>query len=83
MRKISGTENAPVNRDAYVTIQTPQCFLLNQIKDAYAKKTQLNFTDDATLFESFGHHINLVEGERRNFKITVSEDLLLANALLK
>lgn len=82
MRKITGSESEPVNREAYVTVQTPQCFLLKQIKDAYSKTTQLNFTDDATLFEAFGHQINLIEGERSNFKITVPEDLLLANALL-
>ena len=40
-------------------------------------------TDDSTLVEQIGKPVFLLEGERTNIKITVPEDLLLAEALLR
>ena len=42
-----------------------------------------SFTDDASVMEAAGHRIRLVEGHRKNSKITVPEDLLLAEYWLK
>jgi 2-C-methyl-D-erythritol 4-phosphate cytidylyltransferase len=41
------------------------------------------FTDEATVVESFGLKISLVEGEEYNIKITRPVDLLIAEALLQ
>ncbi len=83
MRRITALGNEHVNRDEFVTIQTPQCFLLVKLLLAYNQMQGKSFTDDASLFESCGHKINLIEGERNNFKITVADDLAVAEALLK
>jgi 2-C-methyl-D-erythritol 4-phosphate cytidylyltransferase len=40
------------------------------------------FTDEATVVESFGLKISLIEGEENNIKITLPSDLLIAEALL-
>lgn len=83
IRRITATGNEIANRDEYVMIQTPQCFLLDKLLVAYTQQQGKSFTDDASLFESCGHKINLMEGERNNFKITVAEDLAIAEALIK
>jgi len=41
------------------------------------------FTDDAAVAEHCGIKINLIEGQRENFKITYPEDLEIASILLK
>jgi 2-C-methyl-D-erythritol 4-phosphate cytidylyltransferase len=83
LRKISANGNETANRDEFVMIQTPQCFLLDKLLAAYSQQQGQSFTDDASLFESCGYQIHLVEGERNNFKITVADDLAIAEALLK
>ncbi|MCH8962190.1 MAG: 2-C-methyl-D-erythritol 4-phosphate cytidylyltransferase, partial [Bacteroidetes bacterium] len=40
------------------------------------------FTDDASVFEHAGHSVHLIEGSYQNIKITNSEDLIYAQALL-
>jgi 2-C-methyl-D-erythritol 4-phosphate cytidylyltransferase len=41
------------------------------------------FTDDASVLESAGEDIFLVEGNKENIKITTKFDLLVAKALLQ
>lgn len=81
MRKISNNVNNSVNRNEYKIIQTPQCFIASQIKKAFEQEYSSVFTDDATVLESTGEKINLVEGNEENIKITSPHDLLIANAL--
>jgi 2-C-methyl-D-erythritol 4-phosphate cytidylyltransferase/2-C-methyl-D-erythritol 2,4-cyclodiphosphate synthase len=69
-----------VPRDGFYQIQTPQVFA-KKILDAalkWAEKTGVDATDEATLVELSGGRVRLVEGDARNFKITRSEDLELA-----
>jgi 2-C-methyl-D-erythritol 4-phosphate cytidylyltransferase len=40
-------------------------------------------TDDAMVVERMGKPVFAVEGERSNFKITVPEDLQLAEAMIR
>ena len=63
-------------------VQTPQVFDADLIKAAYRNEYSPEFTDDASVVESTGATINLVEGNRENIKITNPEDLLIANAFL-
>jgi 2-C-methyl-D-erythritol 4-phosphate cytidylyltransferase len=83
MRKISNNINSSVNRNEFKIIQTPQCFLVPKVKKAFNQQYSSTFTDDATVFESCGEQIVLVEGNEENIKITSPHDLLIANALLK
>ncbi len=82
MRKISNNVNHSVNRNEYKIIQTPQCFLVSMIKKAFEQDYSHAFTDDATVLESTGESIILVEGNEENIKITSPHDLLIAQAML-
>lgn len=76
-------QNEAVGREKYRIVQTPQTFDLRSIKIAYSKSDDhSNFTDDASVLESTGEEINLVEGCYSNIKITTPEDLIIAEALL-
>ena len=82
IRKIEGENSTYINRDNLYKVQTPQCFLSNDIKDAYSKFGFNNFTDDASIFENNGGKIITILGEERNLKITTEEDLEIAENLL-
>lgn len=82
LRMISENDNHPVNRFLVRQIQTPQVFRAELLKKAYLLDYKPEFTDDATVLESIGEKIHLVEGNRENIKITNPEDLLISKALL-
>lgn len=71
-----------VDRSDLWEAQTPQVFDRNLLIDAYARREALQTTDDAQLFERIGRPVVLVEGSRRNLKITTEEDLETAARLL-
>lgn len=82
VRKIDERGSHPVNRHDYRIIQTPQIFGTAQLKQAYRQAYRAEFTDDATVLESTGEIVHLVDGEPLNIKITQPEDLILAEYLL-
>lgn len=82
VRIIENSHSFPADRSKIFLVQTPQTFLSNQIISAYNQATHTNFTDDATVLESTGNVINLVEGNRENIKITTPADLIIAEAFL-
>ncbi|HEY1266063.1 MAG TPA: 2-C-methyl-D-erythritol 4-phosphate cytidylyltransferase, partial [Candidatus Binatia bacterium] len=71
-------------RESLWAIQTPQAFGLELLREAHRKATleSVEATDDAMLVERLGRKVVVVEGDRRNLKITTPEDLALAEALL-
>lgn len=75
--------NKVVNRNDYRLIQTPQTFRVSVIKAAFRTEFKEWFTDDATVLETTGAAIHLIEGSYRNIKITTPEDLQVAEAFLK
>jgi 2-C-methyl-D-erythritol 4-phosphate cytidylyltransferase len=83
IRRIEKDGSKTIPRKELVAIQTPQCFKTEVIRDAYQVEYQDIFTDDASVVENRGLGVSIVEGNRRNFKITTREDLLIANAFLK
>ena len=72
-------------RDTLREIQTPQVFRRELIVEAHrwAVRQAIEATDDAVLVEKIGKPVFVLEGERTNIKITVSEDVSLAEALLR
>jgi len=82
LRTITNDGNKPIDRQMIRIVQTPQVFNASMIKKAYQQEYKPEFTDDATVLETLGEKINLVEGNRENIKITTPEDLLISNALL-
>lgn len=81
LRKIENGISQVVDRSTLKAIQTPQCFHLALLKNAYLGQEE-DSTDDASVFERAGNKIQLVEGEKSNLKITVLTDLVIAEALL-
>jgi 2-C-methyl-D-erythritol 4-phosphate cytidylyltransferase len=69
-----------VPRDGLVGVQTPQAFRAEALRAAH--RVGGVGTDDAALVEAEGGVVVVVEGERRNLKLTVADDLELAQALL-
>ncbi len=65
--------------------QTPQIFKKEKIVEAYEAAVSSGFvgTDDASLVEQLGYSIGIVEGDRRNLKITYPIDLKIAELILK
>lgn len=72
-------------REQYRLVQTPQGFRRELLWKAHlsAQGAGLEFTDDAQLVRWLGHPVALVEGDRRMFKITYPEDLVVAEGLAR
>lgn len=65
--------------------QTPQCFqapLLREVLER-AEREGIDGTDEAGLAARFGHRVRGVPGDPRNLKITVPEDLAIAESYLQ
>ena len=75
-------ESRTVPRDEYRLVQTPQTFDMQLLKAANRQPYNDGFTDDASVVESYGHQITLVEGNRENIKITTPYDLKIAEVLI-
>ena len=71
-----------VPRDEYRLVQTPQTFDIQLLKAANRQPYNDGFTDDASVVESYGYAITLVEGNRENIKITTPYDLKIAEVLI-
>jgi 2-C-methyl-D-erythritol 4-phosphate cytidylyltransferase len=65
-------------------VQTPQTFRYEIIKEAHEKALADGFhsTDDSALVERLGNQVSIVQGSYNNIKITTSEDLIIAEAIL-
>ncbi len=62
--------------------QTPQAFPAELLRRAYAAWDGTEATDDATLVERVGGTVVMVEGSATNLKVTLPEDLAVAEVLL-
>ena len=71
-----------VPRDEYRLVQTPQVFDIQLHKKAYAQDYRDSFTDDASVVESMGHAVALVDGNRENIKITTPFDCIVAEGII-
>lgn len=69
-------------RGDYRLVQTPQTFDIQLLKAANRQPYNDGFTDDASVVESYGHPITLVEGNRENIKLTTPYDLKIAEVLI-
>lgn len=83
VRLLKNEKTSALKRDEIYLVQTPQTFSLKVLKEAYNQEFDSHFTDDASVVESIGYNINIIEGERSNIKITYPIDLELAELLLK
>jgi 2-C-methyl-D-erythritol 4-phosphate cytidylyltransferase len=72
------------DRQSCWVAQTPQVFHADVLREALAKARADGVlgTDDAQLVERLGVVVHVVEGSPRNIKITVPEDLAVAEQIL-
>ncbi|SEN37436.1 2-C-methyl-D-erythritol 4-phosphate cytidylyltransferase [Prevotella sp. ne3005] len=82
VRHLEGDSSVTVPRGDYRLVQTPQTFDIQLLKAANRQPYNDGFTDDASVVESYGHAITLVEGNRENIKITTPYDLKIAEVLI-
>jgi 2-C-methyl-D-erythritol 4-phosphate cytidylyltransferase len=80
-----GMVRVTLDRSRLWAIQTPQALPAKTLRrvydESYAHK--MYGTDDATLVERAGTKVRVIMGSYENIKITTSEDLLLAEEILK
>ncbi|WP_192348259.1 2-C-methyl-D-erythritol 4-phosphate cytidylyltransferase [Algoriphagus sp. Y33] len=62
-------------RQYFRMVQTPQTFLVEKIKKAFAVTELQQFTDDATVYENQGWQVALISGNPENIKLTSPEDM--------
>jgi 2-C-methyl-D-erythritol 4-phosphate cytidylyltransferase len=83
------TENATIvqtlDRTMLGAAQTPQCFKLEILRDVLdrAVREGVDGTDEAGLAARFGYTVHGVAGDPRNLKITLPEDLFVAESYLQ
>jgi 2-C-methyl-D-erythritol 4-phosphate cytidylyltransferase/2-C-methyl-D-erythritol 2,4-cyclodiphosphate synthase len=78
--------STPVSREGLLAVQTPQCFRLDLIKDAHERAAAAglhDFSDDASVAEWAGFPVHTFPGDAGNFKLTLPEDFVRAETLLK
>lgn len=83
VRKISDSMNQNIKRQEIFLVQTPQCFVSSDIKNAYKKFHKSYFTDDASIFEKNSGNVICINGEEKNIKITTKDDLLIADFFMQ
>ena len=83
IRKITGTRSKHISREKLYLVQTPQCFFGIDIKTAYRQDFCDSFTDDASVLEKNEGTIEAVMGDKKNIKITTSEDLAIAKLFMQ
>lgn len=81
LRHTVDNTSVTVPRSDYRLVQTPQTFDIQLLQAANRQPYNDGFTDDASVVESYGHAITLVEGNRENIKITTPYDLKIAEIL--
>ena len=73
-----------VPRDDLWLAQTPQVFRTDWLLEAYETHPEpASATDDASLIQSLGHRVQLVEGSPLNIKVTTKADLRFVEAAIK
>lgn len=83
LRIVDDEDSHPLDRSVVRMIQTPQTFRGNILLPAFQQEYNEAFTDEASVVEAAGGTVFLVEGEKRNIKITTPEDMVIAAALMK
>lgn len=83
-RGADGWVRETLDRASLHRIQTPQAFRRTLLEQAHEVASREGFrgTDDAVLVERLGRPVRLVLGDPINIKVTVPEDLALAEAML-
>lgn len=84
MRRLTGEGSVAVSRDEYRSVQTPQGFKGDILRQAYNVDYDPRFTDDASVVEALNSvHIRLTQGSSSNIKITTPTDIIIAESMVR
>ena len=85
IKSVRGSEiAATLDREKLRKAFTPQAFRTEILRRAFeTEELTAAVTDECYLVEKLGHPIAFVEGSGRNIKITVPDDVIFAEAVLK
>jgi 2-C-methyl-D-erythritol 4-phosphate cytidylyltransferase len=82
LRILTPTGSQALVRSDIRSVQTPQFFQKDILTAAYLQEYKSQFTDDASVVEAMGIHIEMVNGNSENIKITEPIDLRIAELLM-
>lgn len=84
VREANGRVEAIVDRNHVAGVQTPQGFSVALLRRAHeaARRREFVSSDDGSLVLAIGEPVATVPGERNNIKVTFTEDLRVAEAIL-
>ena len=82
LRRVTDDGGYNVQRNGYRTVQTPQAFDAQLLKQAFRQPYSDAFTDDASVVEAMGHKVTMVDGNCENIKLTTPLDLVVAETLI-
>lgn len=80
IRYYDGEKSYSPNRDYLYTVRTPQTFSLPLYREML--NVSGNYTDDAQMLDALGITPHMTIGEYTNIKLTTTEDVSSANAIL-
>jgi 2-C-methyl-D-erythritol 4-phosphate cytidylyltransferase len=83
IRQEDDNSSRAISRERLRIVQTPQAFDAALLQEAFEQPYEAAFTDEATVVEKTGLKVHLVAGERSNLKITMPDDMIIAEALLR
>ena len=83
IRIIEGDASRQLDRTFLRAMQTPQVFKISELKRAYTQPYLPSFTDDASVMQSAGFPLHLIDGKPDNIKITHAHDIAIAETMLK
>lgn len=82
VRILNEDHSDAIERDKVMLVQTPQVFHSKILLPAFQIDYKDKFTDEASVVEAFGIKVSLVEGDKKNIKITHPIDMIVAEQLL-
>lgn len=82
-RCADGFVGETVCRESLWQAQTPQMFRVSMLHEALSAGVADGITDEASAVERLGRRPRLIEGDRRNLKLTLPQDEILVRLLLE
>lgn len=83
IRQVFDNKSIALDRSRYKMVQTPQVFRADIVIKSYQQPFSEKYTDDASVVETLGYKIHLVDGNVENIKITTPYDLKMATLLIE
>lgn len=75
-------QSKSIDRNDVWLVQTPQVFEATLFQKAYEQEEDSSFTDDASVIEKMSNSITIIPGDYKNIKITLPEDIAIAQYYL-